>query len=294
MAIRFSRGNPTLSSSSIQSTIGKTFNPIDRAQQFGRRAVNKTAQGKTNFHTPPNVTSQEHKFKSASEPANMKEFSDNLEKERHTSAATTDAYNQTLTTRRQSAKQQRYEQELSAWEDRQKQRNIEQYEAANRQLDKLGRGVSIEGTGPGSQGELSPVMQRKSGNTIVDAAMSLVGTRYSYGGGGHSRRTSYGTARGDQNVVGVDCSGLTSYAYYQAGINIPRHSRSQVSAGHKTSIRNAKPGDVIGWYNRDGSIMAHVGIYAGNGKIIEANGPMGRVVHRDLWSAGSAFAVSLG
>ena len=56
-----------------------------------------------------------------------------------------------------------------------------------------------------------------SGQAIVDAARSQIGASYSWG-------TS-------KPGVSFDCSGLSSYAYAQAGIDLPRTSSQQVAAG---------------------------------------------------------------
>lgn len=287
MAINFATG-PALSSQRIEDSVNRKLDPLGRSKQFSAQVTKNSKLGKP-VNQAPTVTSKQHKFKPVASPTNRASFDDKILNERITSA--TVAANEQ--TQGEIRKREKYQQQLAAWDFQQQQKKIKELEAANRQLDKAGQGVSFEGTGPSADGTLVPIA-KQTGNAVVDAALSMVGTQYSYGGGGYDKRTSYGTARGDQNVIGVDCSGLTSYAYYQAGITIPRHSVSQTQAGHKTSIKNAQPGDIVGWYNSDGSIMKHVAIYAGNGMIIEANSYTGQVSHRPLWSSGSAFAVRIG
>lgn len=128
-------------------------------------------------------------------------------------------------------------------------------------------------------------------NTVVNSAFSMIGTPYAWGGGGYKNAGSRGTGKGTQNVVGVDCSGLTSYAYGQLGIKIPRHSRDQLRNGVRTSLKNAKPGDLIGWSSGSG-IVGHVGIYIGNGKMIHSPQPGSRVKVSNVYNTGNAFAVS--
>lgn len=123
---------------------------------------------------------------------------------------------------------------------------------------------------------------------IVKSAMSLLGTPYAWGGGGVNNRGSRGTGKGTQNVIGVDCSGLTSYAYGSIGVNLPRHSNSQTATGYKTTVKNAQPGDIIGW-NRGG----HVAIYLGNGQIIEAAKPGTVARVRSLGANEGVYAVRL-
>ncbi|BEP13152.1 hypothetical protein acdb102_14630 [Acidothermaceae bacterium B102] len=69
-----------------------------------------------------------------------------------------------------------------------------------------------------------------------------------------------------------DCSGLTSWAYAQAGILLPRTSREQWNVGHHVALSELQPGDLLFWAsntNDPGSIH-HVAIYAGNGYMIAA------------------------
>ena len=63
--------------------------------------------------------------------------------------------------------------------------------------------------------------------------MGYLGLPYAWGGGGTN-----GPGPGldpDEGVIGFDCSGLTQYAYAQAGISIPRNSRAQYAALPKVS-----------------------------------------------------------
>lgn len=92
------------------------------------------------------------------------------------------------------------------------------------------------------------------GDTIVDAALSKVGSSYRYASSGPSA---------------FDCSGLTSWAYRQVGITLPRSSGAQYSAGTRVSKSNLQPGDLVFYY----SPISHVGIYIGDGKIVDAANP---------------------
>lgn len=83
------------------------------------------------------------------------------------------------------------------------------------------------------------------------AAKTKVGAPYVYGATGPS---SY------------DCSGLTSWAYAQAGASIPRTSQSQAGAGTRLSMSQLKPGDLVLFYGD----LHHVGLYAGNGQVLHA------------------------
>ncbi|MCR5747700.1 MAG: C40 family peptidase, partial [Lachnospiraceae bacterium] len=53
------------------------------------------------------------------------------------------------------------------------------------------------------------------------------------------------------------------------GYSLPRTSREQARCGTKISMENAKPGDLV-FYGKGGTVN-HVGIYIGNGQIVNAS-----------------------
>ncbi|NLM76508.1 MAG: SH3 domain-containing protein [Ruminococcaceae bacterium] len=111
-----------------------------------------------------------------------------------------------------------------------------------------------------------------SGNAgkIVDLAYQALGVRYVYG---------------SHSMSGMDCSGLTYWAYRQVGISVPRSSGSYYNAGSGVSYSNMRAGDVIAWdtRTRDGrTSISHVGIYVGNGNMIHASSRLGRVVVQNV------------
>lgn len=79
---------------------------------------------------------------------------------------------------------------------------------------------------------------------------------------------------GDPYVAGrkgpnaFDCSGLTSFVFERAlGKKIPRTSWQQYRAAKKIPRKHAQPGDLVFFFERGAH---HVGIYIGNGKMIDA------------------------
>lgn len=75
-----------------------------------------------------------------------------------------------------------------------------------------------------------------------------------------------------------DCSGLVQYVYAQLGINLPRVSYAQGAAGTPVSAAEAQPGDLV-YYGY------HIGIYAGNGMMIDAGTESTGVVYREVWGS---------
>ncbi|MBA2808441.1 C40 family peptidase [Streptomyces sp. KM273126] len=66
-----------------------------------------------------------------------------------------------------------------------------------------------------------------------------------------------------------DCSGLTQDAWKAAGVDLPRTTYDQVNAGKTVSVADARPGDLVFFYDD----ITHVGIYIGNGMMIHAPKP---------------------
>lgn len=69
-----------------------------------------------------------------------------------------------------------------------------------------------------------------------------------------------------------DCSGLTGWAYRQAGVSLPRVSQDQWNAGPHPDLAHLLPGDLVFWASDSGnpSTIHHVGIFLGNNVMIAA------------------------
>ena len=120
---------------------------------------------------------------------------------------------------------------------------------------------------PAGGASVSTASTSTSGNAIVDAARTALGTPYAWG---------------ESSLSGMDCSGLVAYAYGQAGIDVPRTSSQQAAAGQSISQSELQPGDLVVW-------PGHVAIYSGDGKIIDASGSKQQVVEREIWGNPTDF-----
>lgn len=90
--------------------------------------------------------------------------------------------------------------------------------------------------------------------------------------------------------VGFDCSGLVMYAYAQAGMaGLPHSAAAQQQLGVPVSDADRRPGDLVFF----GSPAYHVGIYVGNGLMINAAEP-GTVVRTQAIFSGYSGARRLG
>ncbi|MBE9403707.1 C40 family peptidase [Brachybacterium sp. Marseille-Q2903] len=125
------------------------------------------------------------------------------------------------------------------------------------------RGALNGGSSVPSGGTSAPTSGSVSSSSIVERARSVVGTGYTWGGSSPSS--------------GFDCSGLVTYAYQGSGLNLNGRTSSQITNGGRTiSQSQAQPGDIVSW-------PGHIGIYAGNGQVIDASGSKYRVTERGIW-----------
>jgi len=80
------------------------------------------------------------------------------------------------------------------------------------------------------------------------------------------------TRRGDEYVWGAagpttfDCSGLVVWAYAQEGITLPHYTGSLWNSGMHVSRDDLEPGDLVFFF----ADISHVGIYIGNGLMVDA------------------------
>jgi cell wall-associated NlpC family hydrolase len=121
---------------------------------------------------------------------------------------------------------------------------------------------------------------------VVALAEAQIGTPYVWGG----------AAPG-----GFDCSGLVQWAYAQVGINLPRTAQAQYATAAPIDASQIQPGDLLFYaqtYPDPRSTITHVGIYIGNGQMINAptDGDVVRVMpaFNGFWGAHFAGAGRFG
>ncbi len=113
-------------------------------------------------------------------------------------------------------------------------------------------GRGLEGPSSGSTSLPDVPAPNAVAAAAIKAAATRLGLPYVWGATGPSA---------------FDCSGLTQWAYAQAGLRLPRTSRAQYAQLPKVGLNQLAPGDLV-FYAVDVANPAtihHVGIYLGNG-----------------------------
>ena len=101
-------------------------------------------------------------------------------------------------------------------------------------------------------------------------AESQIGVWYRWAGAGEVGPTV--TSTGIQKLPGYDCSGLTMEAYAAVGISLAHYTGAQWDEGLHVSQAQLQPGDLVFFATNtnDPSTIHHVGIYIGNGQMVDA------------------------
>ena len=114
-----------------------------------------------------------------------------------------------------------------------------------------GSGDTGDAAGGGAPAVSVPAVSGKAG-IAVSAAMGQLGVPYRFAG--------------ETPGVAFDCSGLTKWAWGQAGVYLPHQSAGQYASLPHVPKDQAQPGDLIFYY----SPIGHVGIYIGGGQMVHA------------------------
>ncbi|MFF7335845.1 C40 family peptidase [Streptomyces sp. NPDC008163] len=144
-------------------------------------------------------------------------------------------------------------------------------EAAERASRDAARTTLQKSTGSSSSGSTNAATTSYSSNatgsaaSVVAFAQAQVGDAYVSGGTGPNS---------------WDCSGLVQAAFRTVGVDLPRVSQSQSTAGTQVSLSNLQPGDILYWGSAGSAY--HVGIYVGGGQFVGAQNSSTGVVQRPL------------
>ncbi|KQY45940.1 C40 family peptidase [Cellulomonas sp. Root137] len=112
-----------------------------------------------------------------------------------------------------------------------------------------------------------------TGQDLVAAATTYLGVPYVWGGE-------------SLDEGGLDCSGLVQRALADIGVtDVPRVAREQMTLGTAVpSLDQALPGDLVVFGGG-----SHIGIYVGDGKMIDAPKPGKAVIVRDVYTEPTAI-----
>lgn len=131
----------------------------------------------------------------------------------------------------------------------------EQVEAAERRAAEAARRAAARSVGSTTIVSSTVAHPEPASNpgaqAAVDAALSQLGKPYQWGASGPDR---------------YDCSGLTMWAWAHGGVSLPHNSGMQYSATARVDRGDIEPGDLLFF----GSPIHHVGMYIGNGEMVEA------------------------
>jgi cell wall-associated NlpC family hydrolase len=167
------------------------------------------------------------------------------------------------------AKQDRFRTELESQQSKvaDLQKAYQQWQAAQRAAALAAQAPAPPTGGGGTGGGgFVPPPNASAAQVAIAAARNQIGVTYVWG-------TS-------NPGVSFDCSGLTMYAWSQAGVYLPHSSAMQAAATPDVYQDQLQPGDLVFFY----SPISHVGLYIGNGQMIDAShsGPGGEVNVRSV------------
>lgn len=115
---------------------------------------------------------------------------------------------------------------------------------------------NIEGLPPAGpltpEGSASGIGDGTGNAAVVQAALTRVGSPYSWGAAGPDA---------------FDCSGLIMWAFQQTGKSLPHSSQALANGGQPVALSDLRPGDIITFY----ADVSHAGIYIGDGMMVHAS-----------------------
>jgi cell wall-associated NlpC family hydrolase len=109
----------------------------------------------------------------------------------------------------------------------------------------------------GETGDLSDTISASTGAAAVQEAEAQIGKPYVWGGAGPDS---------------FDCSGLVMWSYAQIGVHLDHWTGFQWEEGAHVAVADLRPGDLLffAYDTADPETIHHVGMYIGNGEMVEA------------------------
>ncbi|MGI8545835.1 MAG: C40 family peptidase [Gemmatimonadaceae bacterium] len=114
---------------------------------------------------------------------------------------------------------------------------------------------------------------------VIDSGEEFIGVPYLWGG---------------TSPTGFDCSGFVQYIFRKHGVELPRTSRQMAGAGIPVDPRVAAlmAGDLMLFSGREGSVIKHVALYAGDNRILHSSSSGHGVRYDDLNSKRGHYFVA--
>ncbi len=114
---------------------------------------------------------------------------------------------------------------------------------------------------PASSPSGRPVVTAQQADRAAAVGASMIGRPYRYAG---------------HTPAGFDCSGLVSYSYASAGVELPRDTAGLFQDSVPIRAGRMRRGDLV-FFDADGKKRSHVGIFLGDGEFVHAPSTGGKV-----------------
>ncbi|MDP1418860.1 LysM peptidoglycan-binding domain-containing protein [Peribacillus simplex] len=124
--------------------------------------------------------------------------------------------------------------------------------------DRIRIGQTIRVSGKASASAIKNPSKAAKADQVLAAGAKYMGAKYVYGAS---------TSRTDV----FDCSSFTLRAFQSAGVSLPRNSVAQSHVGTAVSSKSLQKGDLVFFDTNNDGVINHVGIYAGNGQMLNAS-----------------------
>ncbi|TKH05081.1 LysM peptidoglycan-binding domain-containing protein [Peribacillus simplex] len=124
--------------------------------------------------------------------------------------------------------------------------------------DRIRIGQTIRVSGKASASSINKPSKSAKADQVLAAGAKYMGAKYVYGAS---------TSRTDV----FDCSSFTLRAFKSAGVSLPRNSVAQSHVGTAVSSKALQKGDLVFFDTNNDGVINHVGIYAGNGQMLNAS-----------------------